>query len=431
MKVIQIQKDSNSDIDILSKSYIDHIKKILKIIEIFLLNNKKINVTINLTEIAIQWDRLIISKNKDRFHEYFKYCMFLYISTFFYKEIIDLKKKYDKRIFINEPDKSTDISLHVTNEIDVLIDNLENLSRASSFTQFNFYIILSPSKDYLCHPYTYILTEKENKKINKYLELFMENFITVSKIEQSLEREDSESDQTPKKVDSKPDCIPTILHILETKKDNNSSLYNSLLYGLIRLNEIQKMRIRFIDNPDVKVPQYYMYMQRFIERWIKDNANKQSNENNSSSKTFLDLIVDKFMLNFSTNKFFKIHHSTFTTLNEEEKKEYILNNYLGCLPGDEIIIKAFSEMTQINVVVFKKVKKFYNITGDYCSDGIWLYHDDDTDQFDLIFPFDRKKLEKSQRINYLKGDRVDLNIHIDNINVIKHSSYNEISQLYN
>ena len=84
MELIQIQRESNSDIDILSKFYIDHIKKILKIIEIFLLNDKKINVTINLTEIAIQWDRLIITKNNNnRFHEYFKYCMHLYISTFF------------------------------------------------------------------------------------------------------------------------------------------------------------------------------------------------------------------------------------------------------------------------------------------------------------------------------------------------------------
>jgi hypothetical protein len=429
MELIQIQRESNSDIDILSKFYIDHIKKILKIIEIFLLNDKKINVTINLTEIAIQWDRLIITKKNNRFHEYFKYCMYLYISTFFYKEITDLEKKYNKLIFINEPDKSSDIYLHVTNDIFVLIDNLENLSRASSFTPFNFYIILSPSEHYLCNPLTYILTEKENNKINKYLELFMENmkkFIEVSKID-VFKKDDSEFEQTPKTVNYNLDCIPKELHILETKKDKyNSSLYNSLLYGLIRLNKTQKMGIRFVDNPDVKVPQYYMYMRSEIKKWIIDNVNEQSNKNDGSSKTFLQLIVDKFMLNFTTNQFFAINHSTFDTLNLKEQEKYILDEYFGLMcSGYEIIIKAFSVMTQINVVVFKKVNKFYNITGDYCSDGIWLYHDDDIDQFDLIFPpFDRNKFAIDPRINYLK--KVDLNIPIDNINVMKYSSYNEI-----
>lgn len=320
--------------------------------------------------------------------------------------------------------------MHVTNDIHVLIDNLENLSKASSFTPFNFYIILSPSEHYLCNPLTYILTEKENNKINKYLELFMENmkkFIEVSKID-VFKKDDSEFEQTPKTVNYNLDGIPKELHILETKKDKyNSSLYNSLLYGLIRLNKIQKMGIRrIIGNPDIKVPQYYMYMRSEIKRWIIDNVNEQSNKNDSSSKTFLELIVDKFMLNFTTNQFFAINHSTFDTLNLKEQEKYILDEYFGLMcSGDEIIIKAFSAMTQINVVVFKKVNKFYNITGDFEGDGIWLYHDDDIDKFDLIFPpFDRKKFAIDPRINYLK--KVDLNIPIDNINFIKYSSYNEI-----
>jgi len=207
----------------------------------------------------------------------------------------------------------------------------------------------------------------------------------------------------------RPDqCIPPILHKLNIPGDGNCLFY-SLLYGLIRLNKLHHNFGIFVDfnifdvSDDVIKEFVSTNVQPFrvaIVTWIQANHTRSNGEAWDTNPITLGIVISYLYINY--REYMEIDDT-----NTIAKYNYALNKYINNMLidgtwGDEVIIRAFEMMTNINIIIIRNDNGNFIITGNTCNDGIWLYYTE-LSHYSIIFPVgvnpDYRKIRWVSRAN--------------------------------